>query len=283
MDKRERAWTFRDRLLSRMQASKLNQSELARRCGVDRSTIAQLLNEESTRLPNAHLAAECANALGVSLDWLLGLTERSETAADLLQVSINLTEAARTPTDAQLRDWFREAKGHKIRHVPATLPDIIKTDAVMQFEYSAFLTKTPEQAAKTTSDHMKWVQQPGSDYEICIPKDMLHSLIRGDGYWTGLSKTAREEQVEHIIQYCRNFYPSVRIYVYDPKVVFSAPITIFGPLLAVIYIGQYYMVFRENRQIQALTQHFDNLVKESEIDARSVSEHIEDILKANTV
>ena len=29
-------------------------------------------------LPNAHLAAECAQALGVSADWLLGLTERPE-------------------------------------------------------------------------------------------------------------------------------------------------------------------------------------------------------------
>ncbi|MBO6826502.1 MAG: helix-turn-helix transcriptional regulator [Sneathiella sp.] len=260
-----------------MQQAELNQSELARRCHVDRSTIAQLLNEDETRLPNAHLAAECADALGVSLDWLLGLTERSETATDLLQVSFNMTEAARTPTDNQLREWFREAKGHKIRHVPATLPDIIKTDAVMEFEYSAFLQKTPQQAAKTTSDHMKWIQQPGSDYEICIPKDMLQSLIRGEGYWRGLSNTAREEQVEHMIRYCRDLYPSIRMYVYDPKVVFSAPVTIFGPLLAVIYIGQYYMVFRENRQIQALTQHFDQLIRASEIDARSISAYIENL------
>jgi len=277
MDKRERAWIFRSRLKSRMLLSELNQSELARRCHVDRSTIAQLLNEDETRLPNAHLAAECADALGVSLDWLLGLTERSETATDLLQVSFNLTEAARTPADAQLRDWFLEAKGHKIRHVPATLPDIIKTDAVMEFEYSAFLNKTPQQAAKTTSDHIKWIQQPGSDYEICIPKDMLQSLIRGEGYWRGLPEAARDEQVEHMIRYCRDFYPSIRMYIHDPKVVFSAPVTIFGPLLAVIYIGQYYMVFRENRQIHALTQHFDRLVRESEIDARSVSRYIDDL------
>ena len=50
--------------------------------------------------------------------------------------------------------------------------------------------------------------------------------------------------------------------------------TVFGPLLAVVYVGQFYMVFRENRQVRALTQHFDQLVRESDIDARSVPDEI---------
>lgn len=112
-------------------------------CGVDRSTIAQLLSEDETRLPNAHLAAECASALGVSADSLLTLTERSETAADLLATSFRLTKAGRTPADAQIDEWHREAAGYKIRYVPTTLPDILKTDAVIEFEYAAFLEKTP--------------------------------------------------------------------------------------------------------------------------------------------
>jgi hypothetical protein len=56
--------------------------------------------------------------------------------------------------------------------------------------------------------------------------------------------------------------------------VFSAPVTIFGPLLAAVYIGRYYMVFRENRQIRALTDHFDQLVRNSETDARSAADVI---------
>ncbi len=169
----------------------MSRSALARACGVDRSTIAQLLSEDETRLPNAHLAAECALALGVSADWLLALSERSETAADLLATSFRLADAERTPADAQIDDWHREAAGYKIRHVPATLPDILKTDAVIEFEYAAFLEKTPEQAGLAVRDKAEWLRRPGSDYEICMSRELVESLARGEGYWRGLAKDAR--------------------------------------------------------------------------------------------
>ncbi len=278
MDKRERAHIFRTRLDQRMTANNLSRSALARICNVDRSTIAQLLSEEETRLPNAHLAAECAYALGVSADWLLGLTERSENAADLLAASFRVTEAARTSADKQIHEWQREAAGYKIRHVPATLPDILKTPAVLEFEYAAFLDRTPEQAGQALQDQTEWMRQPGSDYEICVSKELVESLARGEGYWRGLPEEARREQIYHLTNSCRKLYPSLRLYLYDAKVVFSAPVTIFGPLLAVVYIGRYYMAFREARQVRALTDHFDQLVRDSETDARSAADVIEAML-----
>jgi len=63
-------------------------------------------------------------------------------------------------------------------------------------------------------------------------------------------------------------YPSLRLYLYDTKVVFSAPLTVFGTFLAVAYVGRYYMVFRNTRHIHALTVHFDNLIRDCQIDAR---------------
>jgi transcriptional regulator with XRE-family HTH domain len=277
MHKLERASIFRSRLAAAMRRNGTSKSALARACGVDRSTIAQLLNEEETRLPNAHLAAECALTLGVSTDWLLALTERSETAADLLETSFRLTEADRTPTDDQIAEWHNEAAGYKIRHVPATLPDILKTDAVIGFEYARFLDKTPEQAASAVRDKATWLLQPGSDYEICISYDWVETLSKGEGYWRGLPEAARREQLAYMAEKCRALYPSLRVYLYDAKVVFSSPLTIFGPLLAVVYIGRYYMAFRENRQIQALTSHFDQLVRDSEIDARSAADIFEEL------
>jgi transcriptional regulator with XRE-family HTH domain len=84
VDKRARAALFRDRLAEAMTDRGATQAGLARRIGVDRSTVSQLLSGESARLPNAQVVAECAGALGVSADWLLGLTDRPENAADLV-------------------------------------------------------------------------------------------------------------------------------------------------------------------------------------------------------
>ena len=93
MDKRDRAILFRQRLESAMSSAEFSRSALARQVQVDRSTVSQLLNPDTARLPNAQVVAECAIALGVSGDWLLGLTDFPERAADILAGSLTVSEA----------------------------------------------------------------------------------------------------------------------------------------------------------------------------------------------
>lgn len=278
MHKNDRAELFRNRLAARLAQAGMSRSALARAAGVDRSTIAQLLSSEDVRLPNAHLAAECAAALGVSADWLLGLSDRPESAAEVLSASFRIETAQRTPADEQIIAWHQEAAGHKIRHVPATLPDILKTEAVLKWEYEAFLGKSPEQARGAMRETIAWLRNPGSDYEICVSIDKIRSLARGEGYWQGLSRESRVEQIEFMAESCERLYPSLRLYFYDAKKVFSAPVSIYGRLLAAIYVGEFYLVYRDNRQIAALTEHFDSLVRESEFEARNAGRTIRGML-----
>lgn len=277
MHKNERADLFRTRLAARLALTGMSRSALARVAGVDRSTIAQLLASDEVRLPNAHLAAECAQALGVSADWLLGLSDRPESAAEVLSANFRMETAQRTPADEQIIAWHQEAAGHKIRHVPATLPDILKTEAVLEWEYAAFLDKTPEQARGAMRETTDWLRAPGSDYEICVSIDKVRSLARGHGYWEGLDRDVRAEQIDFMADRCARLYPSLRLYLYDAKKVFSAPVSIFGRLLAAVYVGQFYLVYRDSRQVSALTEHFDTLVRESEVEARNAGKIIRQI------
>jgi len=278
MHKNDRADLFRTRLAARMALAGLSRSALARIAGVDRSTIAQLLAPDEVRLPNAHLAAECAAALGVSADWLLGLSDRPESAAEVLSASFRMATAHRTPADEQIIAWHREAAGYKIRHVPATLPDILKTEAVLEWEYAAFLDKTPEQARGAMAETVDWLRAPGSDYEICVSIDKVRSLARGEGYWEGLGRDVRAAQIAFMADSCTRLYPSLRLYLFDSKKLFSAPVSIFGRLLAAVYVGQFYLVYRDSRQVSALTEHFDALVRDSEVDARSAPKVIRAML-----
>ncbi|MBC7280833.1 helix-turn-helix domain-containing protein [Hoeflea sp.] len=278
MHKNDRAELFRTRLAARMALTGLSRSALARTANVDRSTIAQLLAPDEVRLPNAHLAAECAAALGVSADWLLGLSDRPESAAEVLSANFRMATAHRTPADEQIIAWHREAAGYKIRHVPATLPDILKTEAVLEWEYAAFLDKTPEQARGAMRETVDWLRAPGSDYEICVSIDKVRSLARGEGYWEGLDRDVRAAQIAFMADSCARLYPSLRLYLYDSKKLFSAPVSIFGRLLAAVYVGQFYLVYRDSRQVSALTEHFDALVRDSEVDARSAARVIRAML-----
>ena len=77
---------------------------------------------------------------------------------------------------------------------------------------------------------------------------------------------------------CTRLYPSLRLYLFDSKKLFSAPVSIFGRLLAAVYVGQFYLVYRDSRQVSALTEHFDALVRDSEVDARSAPKVIRAML-----
>jgi transcriptional regulator with XRE-family HTH domain len=277
IDKRDRAPVFRARLAEAMAARSMSQADLARQTGVDRSTISALL-QPGTRLPNAQLAADCARALGISADWLLGLSGRPEPIADLLAASLSLTEAPRALIDERIFAWHQEAAGYKIRHVPATLPDMLKIRALVEWEYEPQLGRTAEQAIGAFEDRLAWMRGAGSDYEIALPLHELTAFATGCGYYEGLSAAVRRHQLEHLRRLCDQLYPSLRLCLFDARKLFSAPVTVFGPLLAVIYLGRHYLAFRDSARVDTISQHFDFLVREAEVGARDMPAHLDALM-----
>ncbi|AUQ75122.1 helix-turn-helix domain-containing protein [Phaeobacter piscinae] len=270
MDKRLRAEQFRTRLNRALNDSGLSQSALARAIGVDRSTISQLLTDAGARLPNAHVVGACAAALGVSADWLLSLSDRPENAADLVAASLSMTKAPRALVDERIFDWHQEAQGYKIRHVPAALPDMLKTRALLEWEFAPHLGRTADQAIGASEDRLTWMRQSASDYEIALPIYELDSFAQGAGYYEGLPLEIRLEQLTQFERLAEQLYPRLRIYLFDAKRLYSSPITIFGPLLCVFYAGSHYLAFRDKERIATFTSHFDNLVREADITARQL-------------
>jgi transcriptional regulator with XRE-family HTH domain len=273
IDKRARATLFRQRLAEAMAERGLSQAALARQTGVDRSTISQLLVSDK-RLPNAQLAADCAMALGVSADWLLGLSGRPEPVADLLAMQLTETKAPRALIDEAIFGWHQEAAGYKIRHVPATLPDMLKTRAMVEWEYAPQLGRSAAQALGAFEDRLAWMRGARSDYEICLPLHEVAAFAQGCGYYNGLPAAIRLEQIDRLIDLTESLYPALRIYLFDAKRVFSAPITVFGPMLAVLYLGRHYLAFRDTARVDSFTRHFDWLVREAAVTARDLPSHL---------
>lgn len=273
MDKRDRAGLFRLRLTQAMAEKGVSQAALARACAVDRSTVSALL-APGKRLPNAQLAADCALVLGVSCDWFLGLSGRPEPVSNLLAASLTMTEAPRALIDETIFGWHREAAGYKIRHVPATLPDMLKTRAMVEWEYAPQLGRSPEQALRAFEDRLAWMRGARSDYEIALPLHEVDNLAAATGYYRGLPPEIRLGQIDRMADLCDQLYPTLRLCLFDARRVFSAPVTVFGPHLAVVYLGRHYIAFRDDARVEAVSEHFDWLVREAEIDARDAARHL---------
>lgn len=279
MDKRKRANLFRERLKEAMALKGMTKSGLSREAQVDRSTIGQLLKDGYPRLPNAQLAADAANALGVSTDWLLGLTNRPETPGDIVAAALSLSPAERTSADEQLLEWHHEAAGYKVRHVPATLPDILKTRRMLEWEYASVRERQLPEAYSAMQDQLEWLSSGVSDYEISLPIHEIEACAAGTAYYKDVDRNVRYEQLNFIADQCEEMFPRLRMFLFDAHSVFSSPVTVFGPNLAVVYVGQCYLAFREIERVKSLSRHFDWLVREAVVDARNVPDYIRSLMK----
>lgn len=270
MTKRDRVDLFRIRLADATTRAGLSKSALARAAGVDRSTIGQLFKPDMPRLPNAQLAADIAAELGVSLDWLMGLSNRPERPAAILATAISLASAERASTGDQVLDWHRESAGSKIRHVPATLPEMLKTEAMIAWEYSTLAPDVIDQVKTQAKAQLEWLMSGEADYEIAIPLHEVMSLAEGRGYYQGLETDVRSTQLDVLSEQATSLYPRLRLYLFDAHALYSAPLTVFSNDLAILYIGQCYMAIRERKRVMALKEHFDWLIRQCAVDAKDV-------------
>ncbi|WP_420404405.1 helix-turn-helix domain-containing protein [Nisaea sp.] len=279
MDRRDTVEIFRSRLAESMERAGMNRSGLAKRVGVDRSTLSQLLSPENDRLPRADTVAAIAATLQVSLDWLLGLTQQEQLGAEILQRSLHITEASRAAADRNIAEWHAEAVGYKIRYVPANLPDQVKTPEVLAYEHGAVEAFERDSAIERTQERLAYTRRPETDIEICMPRQALDDFSAGAGIWSDLAPELRLAQLEQILHLHDELYPSMRIYLFDGRVVYSAPLTIFGPLRASLYLGQSFFVFNTTEHIRTLTRHFDQLIRDAVVQSHALPDYIRGLIQ----
>lgn len=281
MTRSERARCFRERLTQSMLAQQLNRSTLAERAGVDRSTISLLLSEQQLRLPSGHVVADLAAALSVTADWLLGLATTTRAPGEILRESLEVAETVPGQADAHIDRWLSEAADAKVRNVPASLPEFMKTEAVMTLEYANYAGKSPQQALAETQTRLSISRLPGRDMEIAMPRQRVEDFARRAGIWAGLGAEEVLAQLGRMADLCEELYPSTRLHLYDQKRRYSAPITVFGQRRAVIYVGSAYFVFNTAEHVQTLTRHFDQLVRDASVLSHEAAQWLRNL--ADTV
>jgi transcriptional regulator with XRE-family HTH domain len=261
MIRRKTVEMFRTRLAELIARSGKSRLAFAERAGIDRSTLSQLLSPDNDRLPRVETLATIAHAEQVSIDWLVGLSQEGQLGADILEQSVQIEQNAPSPADARLARWHAEAAGYKIRYVPTTLPDLLKTDTLIAYEYGRFAAVDPGQHVEQSHAKLELQRHSGSDLEVCNSVQSVEGFARGEGIWRDLDIALRREQLARMIDLADELYPAFRWFLYDSRNRFSAPLTVFGPKRAAVYVGQMYFVFNSSKHIEYLTKHFDDLIR----------------------
>ena len=152
---------------------------------------------------------------------------------------------------------------------------MLKTRQMLEWEYRPHLGRTTDQAIGASQDRLELMRKLQSDFEIALPLHELQSFAKAEGYYSGLPRDIRLAQLDHIKSLYQQLYPTLRLHLFDARRVFSAPVTVFGPLLAVLYIGQNYIAFRDKDRIQTISRPFDGLVREVAISDREIIGHLD--------
>lgn len=269
MDKRDLSQLFRERLKTLLARSEMNRSAFADGVGLDRSALSQLLSGASTRLPRAETLMSIAAQHRVSLDWLLGLSQ-DEGLMGEIRPSLEIEESPGGFDRTLLARWHAEAAGTKIRYVPAGIPDLLRSETLVDYE-SDIMNRNRATQAGETQYRIDYNRRPETDMEVCMPRHTLEIFARGLGVWTGLSREERRGQLLHMAGLLDDLYPTFRLFLYDGRMRYSVPYTIFGPYRAAIYVGDMYLVLNSTAPIRTLTRHFDNLIRAADINAHEAS------------
>ncbi|MCV0397928.1 MAG: helix-turn-helix domain-containing protein [Rhizobiaceae bacterium] len=271
MDKRDLTRVFRERLRLLLSRSGQNQSAFASEVGIDRSALSQLLSGQSVRLPRAETLLNIAQKNRVSLDWLLGLSQDEGLTGELRE-TLEMEEGVGDGGRAVLAGWHAEAAGSKIRYVPAGMPDLLRSEALIAYE-AAISNRDRIAQTDETQHRIDVTRRPESDMEVCMPRHMLEIFALGNGVWSDFPPAERRAQLEHMARLLDDLYPSFRLFLYDGRGRYSVPYTIFGTIRAAIYVGDMYLVLNATDPVRALTRHFDNLIRAAVVHAHEAAGH----------
>ena len=282
MDRLEIVEVFRERLGEVIDRSGLSRSAFAGEIGHDRSTLSQLLSPEHVRLPRAETIAAIAERAQVSVDWLLGLSQDGQLGADMLPQALELEiePGGSSLADERLKRWHAEAAGYKIRYVPSSLPDLLKSEAVIRYEFQTQDSRLPKVRMEEAERRLAYSRRPETDMEVCSSAQSLEGFARGEGIWSGVSVEDRRDQIDRMIRTLDELYPTLRWFLFDGLKSYCVPMTIFGPLRAAVYIGDMYLVLNSTEHIRELTYHFDNLIRAAVVQPPDVVVRLADLRRA---
>ena len=278
MDREEVVALVRERLQETIEAAGESRAAFAERAGLDRSTLSQLLSPENKRLPRSETLLNIARTTQLSVDWLLGLSQTQQLAAEFVGEAPEIAPGAASPLDERLRRWHADAIGYKIRYVPSTLPDLLKTEAVIQYEFAGFGDRITDMQRDEAEARLAYSRKPETDIESVSSFQSISLFAKGEGIWGDLPKEARREQLEQIAHLADELYPTFRWFLYDGLRNFAAPFTVFGPKRAALYLGGMYFVFTATEQVRVLSRYFDQLIRDARYQPTDIVGYAEQLL-----
>ncbi|MEZ5247646.1 MAG: AAA family ATPase [Ilumatobacteraceae bacterium] len=261
IDRRAVLDTFRERLDAVVRRSGLGRGGFAEHLQIDRSTMSQLLSPANRRLPRAETLVEIASSQQVSIDWLLGLSNAGPMQAEMLQEQTSFAVDALAPNDERLIGWFEESAWLQDPLRPVDDPRSVEVRAAHPLRARPLRRVSTRAEDRDRCSAARVDPQPRHRPRDVHQRAVGRVVRSRRAHLARPGRGAATAQMEHMIELTSELYPSLRWFLFDGLQRFAAPVTIFGPQRAALYLGQMYLVLTSTEHVRTLTTHFDDLVR----------------------
>ena len=106
----------------------------------------------------------------------------------------------------------------------------------------------------------------------------LHSFAHAQGVWGDVPVVVRQQQLRHMIKLNQELYPRFRWYLFDGRKMYTAAFSIFGPLRAVVFLGQHFLVLNSAKHVRLLTRRFEDLIRHAMVHPHDINATLKQLL-----
>lgn len=200
---------FVDRLRRAMHDNAISAAELARKTGLSKAAISQLMSDKSARLPNSYSIYNLARALNRNVDYFLGSSMRL--VGNRASLHVDFHEDALLNIGRLCREVVLKPDGPGTVLIADTLPDFAKTEQTLAAELGPSAAVT-EHAAEMAELRATCQRSRIRGIVLC-DSAVVMQLIRGSGLYRALDDHARQAQIALMVEFFELRFPDLLCHV----------------------------------------------------------------------
>lgn len=201
---------LRRNLKSLMEDKAYSISRLANASGIGRSVVKTYI-DDSISLPNIYQLLKIADALDCDLNDLLpsdALRKNQASTKVMVEISESVTVNKKSE---EIYNILTHLNGRYLYYAPKTLPEILKTDSILQQEIGARL----DNKKVKYFNNIRSLTEVNFSGCILLKSGLIMDLLRLEGIYKNLTPEDMMEQIDLIKKYEDAKFPNVQIKVMD--------------------------------------------------------------------
>jgi transcriptional regulator with XRE-family HTH domain len=248
---------FVERMRTAMQDNGISAASLARRTGLSKAAISQLMSNKKARLPNSFTIYSLARVLNRNVDYFLGTT--SPLAGERATFAIELYHNGFANAERLFQETIFSGSVTDLTLVCDTIPDFLKTEALLVAEYGP----RPEVLAhaRRMADQLARHAHAKVQGLVLCDTAVVYQLVKGIGLYRALPEADRAAQLGLLTSYFEDRFPDIYCTIVQYRQHQLSPVMMYDRSVLVVPMFGWHMQITHSAMYRELSENAQNAAR----------------------